>query len=126
MATITIDCTPCYKDHISCGNDTIMVLGTLTADTEYKWILSNKGANYSGIATTDANGNFTIDVADLPNGLLNPYAGEFNLQVVTADDYCIQSTWNNSAYCIPYTCISFEVVNGTDVKNTLGCPCDLI
>lgn len=126
MATITIDCIPCYQDHISCGNETITVLGTLTADTEYKWILTNKGAKYSGVATTDASGNFTITVADLPDGLLNPYAGEFTLEVVTADDYCIPATWNDSAYCEPYTCISFEVVNGTDVKNTLGCPCELL
>lgn len=123
MATITIGCTPCYKDNISCGIDTITVLGTLTPDTDYKWILTNKGAKYSGIATTDSSGNFVINVDDLPDGLLNPYAGEFNLQVVTADDYCIPGTWNDSAYCEPYDCISFEVVNGTDVKNTLGCAC---
>lgn len=123
MATITTDCIPCYQDHISCGNETITVLGLLAADTEYKWILTNKGAKYSGIVITDTDGSFIIDVSTLPDGLLNPYAGIFTLEVVTADDYCIQGTWNDSAYCEPYTCISFEVINGTDVKNTLGCAC---
>lgn len=127
MATLTIACLPCFKDYISCGNDIITVVGTLTADADYKWILTNKGAKYSGDVTTDSNGNFSITVADLPEGLLNPYAGEFTLTVVADDAYqCNSATWNDSAYCTAYDCINFEVVNGDHVKNTLGCPCDLL
>lgn len=117
-------CVPCYKDYISCGNETLAVNGTLTPDAVYIWIIENKGAKYSGEATTDENGNFTINISDLPEGLLNPYAGMFTLTVVANDAYrCNTGTWNDSAYCDAYDCINFEVVNGTDVKNTLGCPC---
>lgn len=121
-------CTTCFTDYISCGLETINVTGTLTADAAYKWILTHpSGAKYSGDVTTDANGNFHITVADLPDGLLNPYAGVFVLNVVADDAYqCNSETWNDSAYCDSYTCINFEVVNGDHVKNTLGCPCELL
>lgn len=123
MATVTINCTPCFSDWISCGIETIIVAATLAAETDYKWVLTNKESKYSGTATTDVDGKFTIPVADLPAGLLNPYAGEFILEVFTADDYCIRATWNDSAYCTPYDCINFDVRNGGNAKNTLGCEC---
>lgn len=121
-------CTPCYKDYISCGLESIDVIGALVADSAYTWILTTpQGAKYSGEVTTNSVGGFTIAVADLPNGLLNPYAGIFTLTVKNNDAYdCNSSTWNDSAYCTAYDCISFEVINGDHIKNTLGCPCELI
>ncbi len=120
-------CLPCYKDWISCGNATIDVVGKLAASTAYIWTITNKGAKYQGEVTTNSDGGFTIDVADLPDGLLNPYAGVFTLTVTANDAYqCAASTWNESAYCDSYDCIEFEVVNGSANKNTLGCPCELI
>jgi len=120
-------CLPCYKDWISCGNDSLFIAGTLLPETTYIWILENKGSVYSGEATTDANGHFTIPVSELPSGLLNQYAGTFELYIIANDAYqCNSSTWNDSAYCTAYDCISFEVVNGTAVKNTLGCQCELL
>lgn len=120
-------CLPCFKDWISCGNETLQINGNLSAATAYIWYIENKGAKYSGEVTTDENGQFTIDVSELPEGLLNPYAGTFELTVKVNDAYgCASQTWNDSAYCDSYDCIVFEVVNGTAVKNTLGCPCDLI
>lgn len=120
-------CLPCFKDYISCGNEILQVNGSLEQSTSYIWNIENKGAKYSGEVTTDTSGKFTIDVTELPEGLLNPYAGTFELTVKANDAYgCSNQTWNDSAYCDPYDCIIFEVVNGTEVKNTLGCPCDLL
>ena len=120
-------CLPCFKDWISCGNEQLFVTGTLAASTAYIWVLVNKEAVYSGPVTTNINGNFVIPVASLPDGLLNPYAGSFQLTVKANDAYqCADSTWTNSAYCTKYDCLLFEVVNGSAVKNTLGCPCDLL
>lgn len=120
-------CTTCFKDWISCGNTVLLVAAILEADTAYIWVLENKGAKYSGEVTTNADGMFTITVADLPDALLNPYAGTFTLTVLANDAYqCSTEVWNDSAYCDSYTCIEFEVVNGTAVKNTLGCPCELM
>jgi hypothetical protein len=82
------------------------------------------GAKYSGYVTTDTSGFFLIDTSLFPNGLLNPYAGEFTLEVTGEDAYlCASSTWNDSAYCTPYKCINFDVKNGNAGKNILGCPC---
>ena len=87
-------------------------------------IVKDKDGNTIATGTTDANGNFTITVADLPNGLLNPYAGEFTLEIFDNTAYqCGPASWNDSAYCDAYSCISFDVRNGDHVKNTLGCPC---
>jgi len=120
-------CLPCFKDWISCGNEQLFITGTLAANTAYIWQLENKGAIYSGEVTTNINGNFVIPISELPNGLLNSYAGTFQLSVVANDAYqCAVSTWNDSAYCTAYDCIIFEVVSGTAVKNTLGCPCELL
>lgn len=118
-------CTPCFKDYISCGLTQILVAGTLDASAAYIWIITTPmDAKYSDEVTTDTNGNFIIQVSSLPDGLLNPYAGEFTLTVVANDAYqCNSSTWNDTAYCDSYDCISFEVRNGDHVKNTLGCPC---
>lgn len=121
------DCIPCYKDFISCGVDTLHVIGRLAASTAYTWTITNKGAKYSGTITTDTAGAFTIDVTDLPAALLNPYAGSFVLTVKGMGAYdCDNATWNDSAYCEPYNCIDFEVLNGTFTKNTLGCPCEIM
>ena len=127
MATAT-PCIPCYKDYISCGLTQLHVIGRLVASSAYTWVLTTpQGAKYSAEITTDTAGAFTIDVAALPEGLLNPYAGIFTLTVKNNDAYdCNGSTWNDSAYCEKYDCISFEVVNGDEIKNTLGCPCELI
>ncbi len=121
-------CDKCYEDYISCGNETILVAATLTAFTAYKYLLTTpQGAIYSGDVTTDGNGNFSIDVSTLPNGILNPYAGKFILTVTADDAYqCGTEIWNDSAYCDSFSCISFEVKNGDFIKNTLGCPCELL
>lgn len=122
MATINIGCTPCYADWISCGVDGIVVYGTLLPETEYTWILTTpQEFKYQGDITTDADGYFVIDTSTLPGGLFNPYAGVFTLEVQTSN--CNPATWNDSAYCDPYDCISFEAKNGNAEKNTLGCPC---
>lgn len=115
-------CEKCYTDYISCGVDGIYVQGTLLPETDYTWILTTPmGAKYHGTVTTDADGFFVIDTSLMPNGMLNPYAGNFTLEVQTGT--CSPGTWNDSAYCTAYTCIDFDVKNGDQGKNTLGCPC---
>lgn len=119
------ECTRCYSDYISCGNDVLSVVSALEPNANYIWVITtSQGAKYSGAVTTDAQGHFEIDVTTLPEGLLNPYAGLFVLTVVAADAYqCNTETWNDLEGCDSYTCIEFDVVNGDQIKNTLGCPC---
>jgi len=115
-------CTKCYTDYISCGVETITVKGELQPSTVYTWVLTTpSGAKFSQVIITDNAGHFTISTLSLPNGLLNPYAGDFVLEVQTDD--CTPAIWNDSAYCTPYFCIEFNVTNGNHVKATLGCDC---
>jgi hypothetical protein len=113
-------CTTCYKDWIHCGETSIEVLATLLPETNYTWILTSaQGAKYLGAVKTDADGHFLIE--EPVEGLFNPYAGFFTLEVQTGN--CSKDTFNNSAYCEPYSCIEFESINGNGGKNTIGCPC---
>ncbi len=113
-------CTTCFKDWIGCNETVINVQGSLLPETDYTWLLTSpQGAKYLGTVTTDEDGFFVL-VEPLA-GLFNPYAGIFTLEVQTAN--CTPSTWNDSAYCDPYTCIEFEVKNGNSGKNVIGCPC---
>jgi hypothetical protein len=115
-------CITCFKDWISCGETAIYVQATLLPSTNYTWIITTpQGAKYLGTTTTDADGFFVIPVSELPDGLFNPYAGIFTLEVQTGT--CAPATWNDSAYCEPYTCIEFEAKNGNAGKNVIGCPC---
>lgn len=115
-------CQTCYKDWISCGNEALVINGTLIPETEYTWILTHaNGAKYLGSTTTDGDGYFVIPYSEFPAGFFNPYAGPFQLEVQTG--HCAPALWNDSAYCDSYTCIEFEVKNGNGDKNTIGCPC---
>ena len=115
-------CATCYKDWISCGVDAIIVQGSLLPLTPYTWIITtSQGAKYLGATTTDTNGFFVIPTSEFTSGFFNPYAGLFTLEAQTGN--CTPASWNNSVYCDPYTCIEFEVKNGTGDKNTIGCPC---
>ncbi len=115
-------CVICYKDYISCGLEGILINGTLLPDTDYTWIITSpSGAKYSGLVTTDENGQFVIDTSTFPDMMLNPYAGLFVLEVQTS--ICEPAMWNDSAYCDPYTCIEFEARAGNHSKNSLGCEC---
>lgn len=114
-----MSCERNFCDWIACGQDSIAVNATLQPSTQYTWfITAGNKAKYSGTVETDADGHFII--TGLPNGLLNPYAGVFILNVGTG---CNAAVFNDSAYCDPFDTISFEVVNGSTDKNTLGCEC---
>lgn len=116
-------CDKCFKDWFTCGIDTLYIQGVLTPDTVYQWTLTTpQGAKYRQEITTDETGHFNIVLSTLPDGLFNPYAGMFTLEVFVSDN-CDPQNWNDSAYCTPYSCIDFEVKSGTEAKNYLGCDC---
>jgi hypothetical protein len=113
-------CTTCFKDWIHCGETSLQVNATLIPNTNYTWILTtSQGAKYTGSVTTDEDGHFVFE--EPVSGLFNPYQGIFTLEVQTSN--CNPATFNDSAYCEPYTCIEFEAVNGNGGKNVIGCPC---
>lgn len=116
-----MSCTTCFTDYIVKCQTEIQVYAQLTPLTTYTWVITDKfDHKYEGSVTTDADGFFTIPVADLPDGLLTSYSGTFTLEVL------------NSSNCKPvnfkmaseYDCVKFIVKNGTYEKNTLGCNFD--
>lgn len=86
------------------------------------WLLTDKHGNrYRGDVKVD-DGVYYIDVADLPAGLLNPFAGTFKIQFFEADSntpleftVCEEET--------TYTCLFLDMVNepGTETVTIPAC-----
>lgn len=96
----------------------------LTPLTQYEWVITDKfNREYSGIFTTDADGFWQIPVADLPEGLLTEYSGNFTLQVYEFEVYPSQAKCAPVKFKIAqeYDCINFNLRAGTREKNNLGC-----
>lgn len=113
-----------FKDYISNCQDYITVNVVLDPATEYKWVITDKFSKaYSGLFTTDADGHFDIPVTDLPEGLLNNYAGTFTLEVWTVEGVYGETQCQKIPLPIAkyYDSIQFEVHGGTNEKNNLGC-----
>lgn len=94
----------------------------LAPSTIYQWVITDKfNRQYAGAFETDAEGFWQIPTSALPEGLLNEYAGSFNLQVYD-DPYgfnCNEPVTFTIAET--YDCITFDVRAGTREKNNLGC-----
>lgn len=81
---------------------------------EYEVIITTpQGATYKKVATSDAFGDITLNVSDYPDGLFNPYAGQFSLH--------INSGCDDHLFCEYYKYLTFEAKNGNEEKNTLTC-----
>ncbi|MBA3830093.1 MAG: hypothetical protein H0X33_14220 [Taibaiella sp.] len=112
-----LQCESFYDFIVQCSTE-IQVNALLAPATQYKWIISGRFGEYSGYATTDGNGFFSIPIIDLPDGLLTSYSGTFTLRVMNAVDECRQVQFKAAKY---YDEICFEVKNGTREKANLGC-----
>lgn len=111
------ECSTCFSDYIAKCETELQVYAQLSPLTDYAWIITDKfGKKYSGEFTTDADGFWTIPVADLPAGLLTEYSGLFTLEV--QDGGCKPVKFKVAQ---EFSCIDFVVKGGTYEKNTLGC-----
>lgn len=107
-----------FTDFIAKCNTTLTVYAKLTPETAYRWIITDKfDAKYEGAFTTDIDGFFQIPLEDLPDHLLNEYAGNFLLQI--QDDTCKPIKFMVAS---EYQAINFSVKAGTYIKDHLGCP----
>jgi len=110
-------CCTCFTDFLARCPEEIQVYAQLQPSTMYTWVITDKfGKQWSEEFTTDADGFWTIDVDDLPAGLLTEYSGDFKLQVL--DQSCKPTKFKVAQ---EYTCINFNIVGGARIKNTLGC-----
>jgi hypothetical protein len=112
-----LTCGTCFKDYITHCETGILVHTFLAPNTDYTWKIQDKfGNEYEGSVTTNANGEFTIPVEDLPAGLLTEFSGKFKLQVYNAGCRPV-----NLLMAQEYDCIEFEVRGGTSIKDEIGC-----
>jgi hypothetical protein len=109
-------CPTCYQDYISKCSNTLTVNAQLDPDTDYKWLIEDKfGHHYSGLLTTDGGGLAVVDLSELPEGLLTPYSGFFQLQIKTLGEINALTIGSTQ-----YDCIEFYIKGGTEVKTYLG------
>ena len=107
-----------FSDFIAKCNTNLTVYAQLEPLQDYRWIITDKfDAKYEGSITTDENGFFDIATSDLPEHLLNSYAGNFLLQI--QDTTCKPIKFKVAS---EYQAISFSVKQGNYVKDFLGCP----
>lgn len=115
-----MECNEFFEDYISNCNDNIEVNAAFDPLTLLKWVLTAPNGNeYYGEATTEADGQLLIPVADLPAGLLNQYAGMFKLQFFDTPYQCRKV---NFVIGKQYDAIAFIIKAGNNQKPNLGCP----
>ncbi len=103
-------CEVCFRCQIPSCADEIIVDASLTADTDYKWVITDKfGKKYSETVETDTDGLLTITVSDLPEGLLTEFAGDFTLEIFDTTDVIQEFDYDDT----DYSCVTFSVFNAT-------------
>lgn len=111
-------CSTAFHDYLVSCEDAILINTQLTPSTDYQWVITDKfGNQYSGTGTTDAEGRLSVEVEDLPAGLLNPYGGAFTLWVQNTDCQRVPLKMARN-----YDEIVFDVKPGSRIKDELGCP----
>lgn len=111
-----MSCSNCFEVQLQQCPTTIELTAGLTADTDYFWVLSRGRRIYQKKVTTDGAGKLVIDCADLPDGLLNPYAGLFFLEIHEGANYLNIVTLTGDYKCI---LIQFVDVEGDAGINNL-------
>ena len=114
-------CPACYLAEIpNCAN-TINVSAGL-ANGIYTVAFVDKFSNKHLVTAEAIDGVLSIDVADLPPYLLNPYAGVFDIQVFEVGGCeALELTIDEVAY----TCIQIQVIQTTGGDNDVATiPCE--
>lgn len=114
-------CSCCFESPIgSC----IPADGYLTINTQldpaqtYWYHFTDKFQNeYSGELSPESDGTLKIPIAQLPDGLLNQYAGDFMLSITADEQGCDTVPLLLAA---KYDCIQLSVT-GKNSKSNIGC-----
>jgi hypothetical protein len=116
-----MSCKTCFEDYIcKCvPYDEVIVIRTNVDEGIYTFIITDSsGRKFTGPATRTGSGSLEIAIADLPEGLLTEFSGDFSIQIFN-EEAC------NTPVALPlvkeYDCISLSIVGGTIEKNTIGC-----
>lgn len=113
-------CPSCYQATIKSCSESIVLTAGLTPSTTYYWVIKNKfGKLYQRQATTDVNGNLTIDLTVLPEGATNEFSGFFELTLKEGTNYLnnVNMTFGEKAYgCVMF---DFAAIDDTNAHNVI-------
>lgn len=117
-----MSCKKFFDDWVcNCGayaETVLTILTTLPAGT-YVAVFSDKfEAKRIATATADVDGTLEIDLTELPEGYLNQYAGDFELELFEDDTLCERIPIPIRA---TYDTIALTVKGGNTGKMTIGC-----
>lgn len=113
-----MECNSCFNAVLSNCLTGFTLAGGFAPGDSYKWVITDQfGKRYSAIVVADANGALTIDADDLPDGFLNPFAGEFLLNV-----YDAAGVPADIAICQVYNCVKVKITknNGDTISTKIG------
>lgn len=86
MANLLDTCPTCFEITLNECADFIVIEGEFTVGEDYVVIITDKFSNeYRVTATAGYDGELTIDVTDLPDGLFTAYSGVFTVKVYESD-----------------------------------------
>lgn len=109
-------CETCYQIKLPSCVDSILLKAGLDPSNAFTWVITDKfGNKYSKEVTSDVNGYITIDVDDLPEGLLTPFSGTFELAILNSGGETVSFIYND----ITYTCIQFSLFDSTGVLQAI-------
>src|SRR6476620_4066207 len=116
-----MSCKTCFEDYIcKCvPYDEVITIKTYLPAGEYTFVLTDSaGRKFSGVATRISGGSLEIAIADLPDGLLTEFSGEFKIEIFN-DETCNKPL--NLPIVSQYDCITISVSGGTIDKSSIGC-----
>lgn len=115
-----MNCADHYTDYLVQCPEGIKVNAVANAGpyAALRWQLTDKfNHEYTGEVITNGDGGFTIPVADLPEGFLTPFSGDFELKVLDIDNDGRPVPLLVAGY---FDAIRFNVKGGTSIKDSLG------
>ena len=120
--TITSDavtaCDTCQEKVFSACQASYTIVAGLTASTEYTVVLTDRNeVRYTQAVTTDVSGDLTIDMTDIPSGLLTPESGGFLFEVYTDSGLTTKADITANGHI--YGCIQLTFEHTTTTTNNL-------
>lgn len=123
MAALLNECLATYYTEFpECAGNILINVGLDAATDYYVKLETPLGKQYAFVLTSDANGDLSLPVADLPEMLLNRWAGAFTLRIFAEGDKCTAQSFE--ACGATYDTIVFDIVQQVGEKNEkLICQC---
>jgi len=113
-----------FTDYLVDCPESIKVNALLEPATQYQWVIKDKfGNEHAGTGFSDGNGFLSIDVDDLPAGLLTSYSGDFTLFLYKYPNLGQPISFKIADY---YDAICFNIKPGNRIKSELGVGFDCV